>query len=124
MPAFHSSHDENFDFSENCYTSPLDLNRHLVAHPAACYFLKIESDSLCRDGILPGDTLIVDRALPPQNGSLVIAELNGVLLARRLQFGKDGTILSASSPGVRPRTISADDTFSVWGVITASFRKY
>ena len=124
MPAFHSSHDENFDFSENCYTSPLDLNRHLVAHPAACYFLKIESDSLCRDGILPGDTLIVDRALPPQNGSLVLAELNGELLARRLQFGKDGTILSASSPGVRPRTISADDTFSVWGVITASFRKY
>ena len=124
MPAFHSSHDENFDFSENGYTSPLDLNRHLVAHPAACYFLKIESDSLCRDGILPGYTLIVDRALPPQNGSLVIAELNGELLARRLQFGKDGTILSASSPGVRPRTISADDTFSVWGVITASFRKY
>lgn len=124
MPAFHSSHDENFDFSENGYTPPLDLNRHLIAHPAACYFLKVESDSLCGDGILPGDTLIVDRSLSPQNGSLVIAELNGELLARRLQSGKGGAILSASSPGTRPRRISADDAFSVWGVITASFRKY
>lgn len=124
MPAFHSSHDENFDFSPNGYTSPLDLNRHLVMHPAACYFLKIESASLCGDGILPGDILIVDRALSPQNGNLIIAELNGELLARRLQSGKSGTILSTSSPDVRQRTISADDTFSVWGVITASFRKY
>ena len=44
MPAFHSSHDENFDFSPNGYTSPLDLNRHLVMHPA--FHLKTATSSL------------------------------------------------------------------------------
>lgn len=122
MPAFHSSHDDAFDFSENAYTSPLDLNRHLVAHPAATYFLRLESDSLRQDGILRGDTLVVDRTLPPVSGSLVVAELNGELLARRLRLSSDRTILLCSD-GIA-RTVSASDTFSVWGIITASFRKY
>ncbi len=122
MPAFHSSHDGTFDFSENVYTSPLDINRHLISHPAATYFLRMESDSLRQDGILRNDTLVVDRTLPPTSGSLIVAELNGELLARRLQIFSGRTTLLCSDGAAR--TISASDTFSVWGVITASFRKY
>ena len=124
MPAFHSSHADAFDFSENDYSSPLDLNRHLVPHPAATYFLRMDGDSLRQDGILRGDTLIVDRTLQPVSGSLVVAELNGELLARRLQLSSGRTSLLCSDGNGAARMVSARDNFSVWGVIIASFRKY
>ncbi|MBQ8630694.1 MAG: LexA family transcriptional regulator [Alphaproteobacteria bacterium] len=124
MPAFHSSHADAFDFSENDYSSPLDLNRHLVPHPAATYFLRLDGDSLRQDGILRGDTLIVDRTLQPVSGSLVVAELNGELLARRLQLSSGRTSLLCSDGNGAARMVSARDNFSVWGVIIASFRKY
>ncbi len=124
MPAFHSSHADTFDFSEKDYSSPLDLNRHLVPHPAATYFLRMDSDSLSRDGIFRGDTLIVDRTLQPVSGSLIVAELNGELLARRLQLSSNRTPLLCSDGNGADRMISARDNFSVWGVIIASFRKY
>ncbi|MBP3346007.1 MAG: LexA family transcriptional regulator [Alphaproteobacteria bacterium] len=124
MPAFHSSHADAFDFSENDYSSPLDLNRHLVPHPAATYFLRLDGDSLRQDGILRGDTLIVDRTLQPVSGSLVVAELNGELLARRLQLSSGRTSLLCSDGNGTARMVSARDNFSVWGVIIASFRKY
>ncbi|MDY4842289.1 MAG: S24 family peptidase [Alphaproteobacteria bacterium] len=124
MPAFHSSHADAFDFSENDYSSPLDLNRHLVSHPAATYFLRMDGDSLRQDGILRGDTLIVDRTLQPVSGNLVVAELNGELLARRLQLSSGRTSLLCSDGNGAARMVSARDNFSVWGVIIASFRKY
>ena len=124
MPAFHSSHADAFDFSENDYSSPLDLNRHLVPHPAATYFLRLDGDSLRQDGILRGDTLIVDRTLQPVSGSLIVAELNGELLARRLQLSSGRTSLLCSDGNGAARMVSARDNFSVWGVIIASFRKY
>lgn len=124
MPAFHSSHADAFDFSENDYSSPLDLNRHLVPHPAATYFLRLDGDSLRQDGILRGDTLIVDRTLQPVSGSLVVAELNGELLARRLQLSSGRTSLLCSDGNGAARMVSTRDNFSVWGVIIASFRKY
>ena len=124
MPAFHSSHADAFDFSENDYSSPLDLNRHLVPHPAATYFLRMDGDSLRQDGILRGDTLIVDRTLQPVSGNLVVAELNGELLARRLQLSSGRTSLLCSDGNGAARMVSARDNFSVWGVIIASFRKY
>jgi hypothetical protein len=41
----------------------LDLNEHLVANPAATFFVRVQGDSMRDAGIASGDILIVDRSL-------------------------------------------------------------
>ena len=41
----------------------LDLNRHLIKHPAATFFVRVTGDSMTGAGIHSGDLLIVDRSL-------------------------------------------------------------
>lgn len=57
--------------------SGLDLQSYLVQHPAATFFMRAEGRSLPSSGILDGDLLIVDRALCPRAGSVVVAVVNG-----------------------------------------------
>ena len=41
----------------------LDLNRHLIKHPAATFFVRVSGDSMTGTGIHSGNLLIVDRSL-------------------------------------------------------------
>jgi DNA polymerase V len=67
----------------------LDLNKRLIKHPAATFFLRVEGDAMTGAGIFPGDILVVDRAIEPSDGKVVIAAINGDLIVRRLSE-KDG----------------------------------
>lgn len=105
------------DYVENS----LDLNRFLINHPIATYFMKMDSDSFKNEGILKGDILVVDRSLPPVDNKLIIAELNGELTVQRLRCknGKNWLMSYTHSP----RLISEDDFFVVWGTVTSVIRK-
>ena len=39
----------------------LDLNKHLIKHPAATFFVRATGESMINAGIFPNDILIVDR---------------------------------------------------------------
>ncbi|MDA0967688.1 MAG: hypothetical protein O2970_12155 [Proteobacteria bacterium] len=41
----------------------LDLNAHLVKHPAATFFVRVSGDSMIEAGIHPDDILVVDRSI-------------------------------------------------------------
>jgi DNA polymerase V len=53
--------------------APLDLNAHLVAHPAATFVVKVQGDSMAGAGIRDGDLLVVDRAREARSGAIVVA---------------------------------------------------
>lgn len=63
----------------------LDLNEQLIAHPAATYFVRVQGDSMIGAGIEDGDLLIVDRAIEPKHGDIVIAGFHGELTCKRLE---------------------------------------
>jgi len=64
----------------------IDLNEQLVRNKPATFFFRVNSDAMLGAGIHIGDTLIVDRSLPPSSGKVVVAVLNGEFLVRRLQI--------------------------------------
>jgi DNA polymerase V len=64
--------------------SELDLNHHLIKHPAATFFVRAKGDSMQEAGIFENDILIVDRSLTPQNNDVVIAAVVGELTVKRL----------------------------------------
>jgi DNA polymerase V len=55
----------------------LDLNEHLIQHPAATFFCREGGDSMQGLGIFDGDLLIIDRAIEPAHGDVVLAALDG-----------------------------------------------
>lgn len=62
----------------------LDLNDFCIQHPSATYFVRAEGESMIESGILSGDLLIVDKALTPHHGDIVIAAVDGEFTVKRL----------------------------------------
>ena len=96
----------------------LDLNKRLIKHPAATFFVKVTGDSMIKAGIHPDDILIVDRALEPADKKVVIAVVNGDLTVKRIRIIKDKYYLTPENKDYEPLEIREEMDFEVWGVVT------
>ena len=97
---------------------PLDLNQYLITHPTATFFVRVAGESMREAGIHAGDVLIVDRALTPREGSVVIAVVNGDLTVKRLSTRHGTPMLLPENPQCPPLPITETTAFEVWGVVT------
>ncbi len=61
----------------------LDLHALLVRHPAATFFYRVKGDGLKEDFIPDRSILVVDRAVNPRPGALVVAESDGEFIVNR-----------------------------------------
>ena len=97
----------------------LDLNRHLIKHPAATFFVRVTGDSMIGAGIHSGDLLVVDRSLEPADKNVVVAVLDGELTVKRL-FKQNGILrLLPENLSYQPIEISPQQTIEIWGVVTS-----
>ena len=55
----------------------LDFNRDYIKHPEASFYGDVHGDSMKNAGILDGDRVIIDRAVQPHDGSIVVAWWGG-----------------------------------------------
>lgn len=51
----------------------LDLNQLLVRHPSSTYVFRISGHAQAEQGIFDGDVALIDRAISPRRGDLVIS---------------------------------------------------
>lgn len=100
----------------------VSLDRWLVTNPAATFLLRVTGDSMSGAGILPGDMVLVDRALTPKNGSIVIAEVDGVWTMKYFQKKGGRVTLVAANPNYPPITPRRE--LKIGGVVIAVIRKY
>ena len=71
-----------------------------------------------RAGISDGDELIVNRALEPKDGSVVIAVLDGELTIKRLRITAAGVVLQAENPAYPDIRVPSMSDLVIWGVAT------
>lgn len=96
----------------------ISLDEYLVRHREATFFLRVEGDSMRGLGIFDGDLLVVDRALVPVEGSVVIAVVDGAFTVKQLyRTSGGGAVLKAANPAYADIAISADSELVVWGVV-------
>jgi len=90
----------------------------LIRHPQATFAMRAAGSTMQAAGINDGDVLLVDRAIQPSNGSVVIAVFEGELICRRLWQQPGETKLQAASPEHGDIVIGDGVPLEVWGVVT------
>ena len=104
--------------ADDAIEKSLDLNELLIRHPASSFFLRVEGSSMIGAGIEHGDLLLVDRAVEPTSGRIVIAVINGELTVKRLQYSRQGwPYLCPENPDYSPIAISEETDCHLWGVV-------
>ena len=98
----------------------LDLNSHLVKHPAATFFVRVTGDSMIGAGINDNDILIVDRSLKPSHGKIVIAVVDGNMTVKRLYKESGKLILMPENTLYKPIEIKEDMNIEIWGVVVTA----
>lgn len=101
----------------------IDLNRELIRHPEATFFLRAQGSSMVNAGISDGDTLIVDRAIDPNHDHIVIAAVDGEFTVKRLHRRGGQIMLIAESPDFPPIELSDGQEMAIWGVVTHIIKK-
>ncbi|HCE46080.1 MAG TPA: peptidase S24 [Lentisphaeria bacterium] len=95
----------------------LDLNEHLVKHPAATFFVRASGDSMTGAGIFPGDILIVDRSLKAADSNIVIASIDGEFIVKRLRVSDGRISLVPENKRYNPIEIAEGSELKIWGVV-------
>ena len=96
----------------------LDLNTHLIKHPAATFFVTASGDSMTGAGIASGDMLVVDRSLEATHGKIIIAAINGELTVKRLSRIEGTVQLMPENNLYPPIKITGEEDLVIWGVVT------
>lgn len=119
LPLFASRVPAGFPSPADDYVDQrLDLNDHLIDHPAATFFVRVTGDSMTGASIHDGDLLVVDRALEPVAGRIVIAAVNGELTVKRLALREGTAWLLPENPAYAPLPITEGLDCVIWGVVT------
>ncbi|ELS32317.1 MULTISPECIES: LexA family protein [Pseudanabaena] len=104
--------------TEDYIEGKIDLNRHLVKHPESTFLVRVIGDSMLDAGIHPSDLLVVDRAIEPISGKVVIAVVNGELTVKRLRKHRNKLWLMPENPNFQPIEIDENVDLHIWGVVT------
>ena len=73
-------------------------------------------------GIYEGDILIVDSSVPPGEGKIIIAALDGMLTVKRLGFFNKKPYLIAENPNFEPIPVLENSELYIWGVVISIVR--
>lgn len=80
----------------------LDLNRHLITHPSATFCARVTGNSMTEAGIQEGDILIIDKALAPTDGNIVVCFLDGAFTVKRIEKQQDHLYLMPANEQYAP----------------------
>lgn len=75
------------------------------------------------EGIVEGDILVVDKAVEPYDGCLVVAYVDGEFTLKRVKILPDRILLIPANPNYQTIEISPENDFAVWGVVRWILKK-
>ena len=105
----------------------LDFNRDYIKHPEASFYGDVSGNSMKNAGIFDGDRVIIDRAVEPHNGSIVLAWWNGDFTMKYLDLTHrdEGYIeLRPANDDFPVFKIDDPDNFKVWGTVIHLIRTF
>jgi repressor LexA len=100
----------------------LTIDEYLVSHPSRTVLVTVKGDSMSGAGILPGDTVIVEKRAAANTGDMVIAIVDNEFTLKTLGREKGKFVLIPSNPAYP--VIRPNSDLEIFGVVVGQFRKY
>lgn len=110
--------------AEDFAVNRLDLTQILVTHPQATFLVRVAGSSMRDAGIDDGDTLVVDRAIKPQHGHVVVAVVDGEFTVKYLHQRAGRLRLKAANPTFPDIVPKEGQTIEVWGVVSSCIKRF
>lgn len=95
----------------------LDLNKLVLRHPSATYFIRVSGDSMIEAGINHDDLLVVDRSLTAEHGDIVVAAVAGEFTVKELRT-RPALQLVPRNPRYSPMVFHEAEELEIFGVVT------
>ncbi len=106
----------------------LDLNRDLIKHPVATFYVRVRGDSMIDAGLKDGSIAVVDRAVETCNGHVVVARVGAEFTIKVLRITPEGDIwldpANKARDEYRPMRVTEGMDFEVWGRVVWSFQQH
>ena len=103
--------------AEDYIEARIDLNRDLIRHPFATFYVRVAGDSM-ETLISDGELLVVDRMSETKDRDIVVARVEDELCVKRLRILDDGSIwLFAENTSYQPMAITPEMDFAIWGKV-------
>ncbi|MFH1426088.1 MAG: transcriptional repressor LexA [Candidatus Kerfeldbacteria bacterium] len=100
----------------------ISLDDFLIEKKESSFMLRVSGDSMAGAGIKPGDYVIVERGRTPQNGDIVVAEVDNEWTVKYFQKHRNKITLVPANTNFKP--IRPKESLSVAGVVRSVIRKY
>ena len=112
--------------AESYVDSALDFNDYLVSNPNATFAVYSSGDSMINVGIYPGDLLVFDRSITPNNGDIIVANVGGEFTVKRLVITAIGIELHPENSTGQYSVIRPTDGVEITlvGVLTHSIKRF
>lgn len=109
--------------AEDYIEGRLDLNKHLICHPLATFYMKVDGDSM-NDELKDGDILVVDRACEVEDGDIAVVRIGDDYTVKKLSFVDGKLFLVPANKSYKPIEIKEEMDFEVWGKVLWSIRSH
>jgi DNA polymerase V len=110
--------------AEDHLVQRIDLMAQLIQHPQATFLLRVRGESMRDAGIFDGDVVLVDRAIAPHSGHVVIAVVDGEFVCKTLWQRAGRMKLKAANVTFPDLTPKDGQQVEVWGVVVAAIKQF
>ncbi|MFN8326084.1 MAG: translesion error-prone DNA polymerase V autoproteolytic subunit [Flavobacteriaceae bacterium] len=102
------------DFDE----TKISLDQFLIKNKETTFYAKASGTSMIGAGIDDGDIIVIDRSLPAENGKIAVCYIDGDFTVKRISINKNLIQLLPENKNYTPITITRENEFIVWGIVT------
>jgi DNA polymerase V len=110
--------------AEDYVEGRIDLNRDLIKHPLATFYIRVDGDSMIEAGILPDALLVVDRMAEVREGDVVVARLGDELCVKRFHHEGGRVWLKPANKNYEPIEVREGEEFEVWGRVMYAIQQF
>lgn len=86
----------------------LDVHELVITHSTATYIVRVDGELMVNAAIWEGDVLVVEKAIYPIEGSIIVVSLNGAFTVHRLRFQQGEMYLMPENLLFQPINITED----------------
>ena len=110
--------------AEDHVVNRIDLLEQLIKHPQATFLLRVRGESMKDIGIFDNDVVLVDRAINPHSGHVVVAVVDGEFVCKTLWQRAGRMKLKAANPTFADISPKDGQTVEIWGVVVAAIKQF